>query len=117
MTTPEQDLPYWVAFSRIRPVGRVRVTLMEERFGSLKAAWEASGSELSASGLPKNVVGAIEEARRSIDPEREMDAVRRANVAVFTWHDAGYPRVFHNTDDPPPSSTSRERWSRTTSRA
>ncbi len=102
MTTTEHDLPYWIAFSRVPTVGRVRIGLLEERFGSLKAAWEASGSELGASGLTSSVVSAIEQVRRVVEPEREFEQVRNADVSVLTWHDAGYPRLFRNIDDPPP---------------
>lgn len=102
VTTTEHDLPYWIAFSRVPTVGRVRIGLLEERFGSLKAAWEASGSELGASGLTSGVVSAIEQVRRVVEPERELEQVRNANVTVLTWHDSGYPRAFRNIDDPPP---------------
>ncbi len=102
MTTSEHDLPYWISFSRVPTVGRVRIGLLEERFGSLKAAWEASGSELGASGLTSGVVSAIEQVRRVVEPERELERVRNANVAVLTWHDSDYPRLFRNIDDPPP---------------
>ena len=68
MTAIEQDLPYWIAFSRVPTVGRVRIGLLEERFGSLEAAWEASAGELGASGLSASVVRAIEQVRAVIDP-------------------------------------------------
>ena len=102
MTTIEHDLPYWIAFSRVPTVGRVRIGLLEERFGSLKAAWEASGSELGASGLTPGVVSAIEQVRRVVEPEGELERVHNANVTVLTWHDSDYPRLFRNIDDPPP---------------
>ena len=102
MTTIEHDLPYWIAFSRVPTVGRVRIGLLEERFGSLQAAWEASGSELGASGLTPGVVSAIEQVRRVVEPERELEQVRNANVTVLTWHDPDYPRAFRTIDDPPP---------------
>ena len=102
MTTIEHDLPYWIAFSRVPTVGRVRIGLLEERFGSLKAAWEASGSELGASGLTPGVVSAIEQVRRVVEPEGELERVHNANVTVLTWHDAEYPHLFRNIDDPPP---------------
>lgn len=102
MTNIEQDLPYWIAFSRVPTVGRVRIGLLEERFGSLKDAWGASGSELRASGLTPSVVTAVEQVRRVVEPERELERVRNANVTVLTWHDIEYPHAFRNIDDPPP---------------
>lgn len=102
MTTTERDLPYWIAFSRVPSVGRVRIGLLEERFGSLEAAWEASASELGASGITPAVVSAIEQVRRVIEPERELEQVHNAGVTVLTWHDSAYPRAFRDIDDPPP---------------
>ena len=102
VTTIEHDLPYWIAFSRVPTVGRVRIGLLEERFGSLKAAWEASTSELGSSGLTPAVVSAIEQVRRVVEPESELEQVRNANVSVLTWHDSEYPRLFRTIDDPPP---------------
>lgn len=102
MTAIEQDLPYWIAFSRVPTVGRVRIGLLEERFGSLEAAWEASAGELGASGLSASVVRAIEQVRAVIDPDDEMEQVRRAGISVLTWHDSEYPRLYRQIDDPPP---------------
>ena len=102
MTTIDRDLPYWIAFSRVPTVGRVRIGLLEERFGSLEAAWEASTSELGASGLTSGVVSAIDQVRRVVEPERELEQVQKAGVSVLTWHDSGYPRLFRNIDDAPP---------------
>lgn len=102
MTTIDHDIPYWIAFSRVPTVGPVRVGLLEERFGSLKAAWEASTSELGASGLTSGVVSTIDQVRRVVEPERELEQVQKAGVSVLTWHDSGYPRLFRNIDDAPP---------------
>ena len=102
VTTIEHDLPYWIAFSRVPTVGAVRTGLLEERFGSLRGAWEASTGELGASGLTPAVVSAIEQVRRVVEPERELEQVRNANVTVLTWHDSDYPRLFRTIDDPPP---------------
>ncbi|MDA0797509.1 MAG: hypothetical protein O2826_01075 [Chloroflexi bacterium] len=57
--TDDTDLQYWIAFSRIPTVGRVRLGLLEQRFGSLETAWSAGASELAAAGLDRNVVDAI----------------------------------------------------------
>ena len=102
MTLPVPDLPYWIAFTRVPSVGRVRVGLLEERFGSLEAAWGASAGELRAAGLDPHVVKAITEVRPRIDPQSELERVRAAGVDVLTWHDPGYPRLLREIDDLPP---------------
>ena len=99
---PDQELQYWIAFTSIPTVGRVRMGLMEERFGSLEAAWQAGASELRAAGLDANVVDAITSGRGSVEPERELQRIRDANVTALTWHDADYPRLLREIDDLPP---------------
>ena len=102
MTSPFPDLPYWIAFTRVPFVGRMRVGLLEERFGSLRAAWGASAGELRAAGLDARVVSAIGEARPQIDPLDELERVRKAGVDVLTWHDPAYPSLLREIDDLPP---------------
>ena len=102
MTSLVPDLPYWIAFTRVPFVGRVRIGLLEERFGSLEAAWGASAGELRAAGLDTRVVSAITEVRTQIDPHDELDRVQKAGVDVLTWHDPTYPRLLREIDDLPP---------------
>ncbi len=102
MTSLVPDLPYWIAFTHVPSVGRVRVGLLEERFGSLEAAWGASAGELRAAGLDAHVVSAIAEVRPQIDPHAELERVRAAGVGVLTWHDPAYPRLLREIDDLPP---------------
>ena len=92
----------WIAFTRVPSVGRVRVGLLEERFGSLEAAWGASAGELRAAGLDPHVVSAITEVRPQIDPHEELERVQAAGISVLTWHDPPYPRLLRELDDPPP---------------
>ena len=99
---PTNDLPYWIAFSRVPTVGRVRVGLLEQHFGSLQAAWEASEGEIRAAGLDASVVGSIAEVRRHVDPHAELAQVQAAGVTALTWHDPAYPRLLREIDDQPP---------------
>ena len=97
-----EDLPYWVAFSRVPQVGRVRFGMLEERFGSLQAAWQASEGELVTCGLGQNAVASIAKVRSVTDPLAEVERLQRAGVTILTWHDPEYPRRLLETDDPPP---------------
>ena len=100
--TDDTELQYWIAFSRIPTVGRVRLGLLEGQFGTLETAWSAGASELRASGLDRNVVDAITEHRGTIDPAKEIERVKTAGVTVLTWHDADYPALLREIDDLPP---------------
>ena len=47
----EHQLKYWIAFNRIRGIGRVRFKLLESHFDSIEAAWSINGAQLRAAGL------------------------------------------------------------------
>lgn len=96
------DLPYWVAFSRIPRIGRVRATLLEQAFGRLEDAWKAPASGLQAAGLDAATVAAIVAARPQIEPAAEMERLRKVGVTALTWNDPAYPARLRETPDPPP---------------
>ena len=66
------DTKYAVAFHRISGIGRARIKLMRERFGSLGAAWGVSASGLRDAGLDGKTVSHIVEARPGISPDEEV---------------------------------------------
>ncbi len=102
MTQLQDDLPYWVAFSRIHRIGSVRASLLEARFGSLAEAWRAGPIELQEAGLDRATVTSIVQERAAISPEGEMEKLRRAGVKAYTWRDNAYPERLKQIDDRPP---------------
>lgn len=98
----EEERKYWVAFSRIPRIGAVRAGLLEAYFGSLADAWRAGAGELRAAGLDQATVTSVVSARPGIDPDNEMERLRRAGVRAYTWRDEGYPPRLREIDDKPP---------------
>ena len=98
----EDELKYWVAFSRIPRIGAVRAGRLESHFGSMAAAWRAGASELRAAGLDQGTVTSVVSGRPAIDPDAEMERLRRAGVKVYCWNDDAYPRRLKEIDDRPP---------------
>jgi DNA processing protein len=98
----EVERKYWIAFSRVPRVGRVRTGQLEEHFGSLKRAWHAAAGELRASGLDAGSVTACIAARESIDPDAEVARLLEHGVRALTWHDEAYPRQLREVYDRPP---------------
>ncbi len=96
------DLKYWVAFTRIPRVGRARVTLLEQHFGGLAEAWQASAADLKAAGLDRATVAAIVAERDRISPDMEMERLDHAGVRALTWHDPAYPAKLREIHDQPP---------------
>lgn len=98
----EIERKYWIAFSRVSRVGTVRFTQLEERFGSLREAWGASAGALKSAGLDSSAVNACIAARADIDPDAEMDTLRKLGIDTLTWHDDAYPNGLREIFDRPP---------------
>ena len=96
------DTKYWVAFSRISNIGRVRFERLERYFGSLDRAWEAGSGELREAGIEERLAASIVSQRRTIAPEDEMERLRRLEIEALTWNDPRYPPRLKQTFDRPP---------------
>ena len=97
-----EQLKYWLAFSRIRLIGRARFKLLEAYFGSMEAAWSASEAELRAAGLDRRAVRSVMEGRGKIAPDAEVEKLLKSGVSAFTWHDEEYPSRLKEIYDLPP---------------
>jgi DNA processing protein len=98
----DDELKYWVAFSGIPGVGRVRMSRLKERFGSLQNAWNAPESMLSQSGLDRRSVDALVALRPHLSLDRQMDELERLGVRAITCHQSGYPPRLKEIHDYPP---------------
>jgi DNA processing protein len=93
---------YWIAFSRVPRIGRVRVSQLETHFGRLEHAWSASQGELKAAGLDSATIRACLAARETVQPEEELARLDQHGVKALTWHDAAYPKPLREIYDHPP---------------
>jgi DNA processing protein len=71
-------------------------------FGDASTAWGAMLSDLKSAGLEPRVAEALLTARRTTDPDREMDRVHEAGSRVLTWDSETYPERLREVDDAPP---------------
>ncbi len=97
-----KDIKYWVGFSLIPGIGRVKLTQLENYFGSLKDAWKATPADLKQSGLDSKSIGSISACQPKISLEAEMEKLDRYGVKVLTCHDSGYPSRLKEIYDYPP---------------
>jgi len=95
-------LKYWVAFSSIPGIGRVRLTQLENYFGNLENAWKASPGELKHAGLDSVALRAIAKWRPGVTPEIEMEKLERYGIKVVTCGDSDYPSRLKEIYDYPP---------------
>ena len=97
-----KDIKYWVGFTLIPGIGRVKFTQLENYFGNLADAWQASPSELKNSGLDRSSINAITSWRDKVSLEAEMEKLERYGVKVLTCHDQDYPSRLKEIYDYPP---------------
>lgn len=96
------DTKYWVGFSLIPGIGRVKFSQLESYFGSLEKAWQAAPADLKQAGLDSASIRAITSSRPKISLEAEMRKLDRYRVRAFTCHDPGYPSRLKQIYDYPP---------------
>jgi len=102
LTMNRKDLKYWVGFSYIPGIGRVRLNQIETYFGNLESAWEAPASEFRQARLEDSIVRAITTWRPKIVLDDEMEKLKRYGVQTLTWHDDAYPVRLKEIYDYPP---------------
>jgi DNA processing protein len=98
----KKETKYWVGFSLIAGIGRVKLTQLENYFGNLEDAWKASPADLKRAGLDSKPVQTITSWRPKLSLEAEMEKLDRYGVKVLTWHDSDYPSRLKEIYDYPP---------------
>lgn len=96
------ELKYWVAFSGIPGIGRVRISRLKEYFGTLGNAWKAAEGKLQQAGLDSRSVDAVTNLRPRVSLDAEMEELERYNVDVFVCDDPNYPSRLKEIYDYPP---------------
>lgn len=96
------EAKYWVGFTLIPGIGRIKLSLLEAYFGDLEKAWHASAAELKAAGLDAKAAEATVTLRGQVSLDDELDKLKRYNVKVITGDDPAYPLRLKETYDCPP---------------
>ena len=97
-----KDIKYWVGFSLIPGIGRVRLMQLEGHFSNLEDAWRAAPADLRKAGLDSKSIHAITSWQPRISPEAEMEKLEHYRVKALTWHDPNYPSRLKEIYDYPP---------------
>src|SRR4030042_967789 len=96
------ELKYWVGFSKVPGIGRVKTSQLLEHFTTMEHAWKASAGELKRAGLDSKTVDNIVNFRPRIAPDEEMDSLKRYKVKVLTCDSTAYPQRLKEIYDYPP---------------
>jgi len=97
-----QNIKYWVGFSIIPGIGRVKLAQLENYFGDLEDAWKATPEKLKETGLDSGSINAITFWRPKISLETEMEKLGRYGVNAVNYNDPNYPSRLKEIYDYPP---------------
>jgi DNA processing protein len=78
----KEEMKYWVGFSLILGIRRVRSTQLENYFNNLENAWKATPAELKQSGPDNGSIRAVTSRRPKISLEARMERLDRYKVKV-----------------------------------
>lgn len=97
-----EERVFWLAWSRLWGVGPVLLRKLQQRFGTLSAAWTASASELrQVEGLGDRKVETLISQRSRLDPQQLYDRHQQQNPHFWTLADPDYPRLLKEIPNPP----------------
>ena len=96
------EVKYWIGFSLIPGIGRIKLSLLEAYFGDLGRAWHASVDELMSAGLDAKLAKTMTTLRSQISLDTELEKLERHKVKVITGDDPSYPRRLKEIYDYPP---------------
>lgn len=92
----------WLIALRTPGLGNLRIAQLHERFGSLRAALDASRGALRAAGLPEAVCAELARSGRDLI-RADLDWLDgAADRHVLTQADPDYPPLLRRLDDAPP---------------
>ena len=105
--THTNELAYWISFTRIPGVGRIRIRQLKEYFKTLASAWKAPLTELKKAGIDSRVAASIDQLRDKLSPDDELEKLKIHGVRALTCEDHDYPSRLKEIYDYPPVLFSR----------
>jgi len=97
----QSEIKYWIGFTRVPGIGRVRIALLKKYFGSLGKAWSATGPELLKAGLDAAAAENIVASRPGINPDKDLALIDKYRITVITYESPDYPALLRETHDHP----------------
>lgn len=98
----DRALKYWVGFSLIPGIGRIRLAQLQQYFGSLEEAWKAPEGKLRQAGLDSRSLDALLRLRPRLSLDAEMEKLERHGVRALPCQDPLYPSRLKEIYDYPP---------------
>lgn len=93
---------YWIGFNLVRGIGSVRFQQIQNYFGDLSIAWDASPETFKEVGLPGRALNNFLKLRKQIDLDQLYESILEKNIKVLTLLDDDYPGLLREIDQSPP---------------
>ena len=98
---PRSHQQFWLGLQLLPKFGIVKVSRLLNRFDSAEALWREPDASLMRLDLPRALLRQFCEARRTINLEKERDAVAAADASLVTLDDEEYPPLLRQLPDKP----------------
>lgn len=97
-----EDIGYWISFSKINGLGPVKLYSIFKYFNNIKDAWNAPVDEfINIENINQNNVEQIREAKLNINPDKERDLLDKEKIHALSLIDDDYPMMLKQMHDPP----------------
>ncbi|QMS88673.1 DNA-protecting protein DprA [Nostoc edaphicum CCNP1411] len=94
---------YWLAWAQISGIGPVLLRRLQQHFGTLATAWNATKAQLGeVEGFGLQTLEKVVQQRSRLQPEQLFTKHQQENSHFWTPADADYPRLLLETPSPPP---------------
>jgi DNA processing protein len=98
-----QERAFWLAWSQVSGIGPVLLRRLQQQFGSLAAAWDATADEwATVEGIGAQLLKQIQIHHQKTEPEALLEEHEKKNPQFWTPADPDYPRLLLEIPDPPP---------------
>jgi len=113
----DSEKKYWLAFLRIPNVCHKTVISLFEHFQSLERAWRASSAELKNILSNQALIKDIIKARKTINPDQELEKIKKHNIKILTFAEKNYPYLLRQIAYPPAVLFYQGSWEKYSERA
>lgn len=97
----KEETKYFVALSQEPKIGARTLLKLVRRFRRLADVWGADYADFKKKQIPENIIQLIISLRKKVDPEKEMEKIKKLGISVVTISDKHYPRLLKEIPDPP----------------
>ncbi len=97
------ELEALIILNQIPELGPKRIKRLLEYFGSAQKVFNSSLEELeSIESIGPSIAKSILEHKNKIDPQKELDLVKKYGAKIVMYNEKGYPVMLKHLSDAPP---------------